>query len=150
MELAVNALRALADPMRLRIVYLLLGESELCVCQLTAVLGVNYAALSKHLQLLKLVGMVADEKRGRWVYYHLNRESWNPAVSRLVECVRDLAEHDPASFEQDRHAANRVACCSLADVARLGPAFLRGRVMKGKRTGVKRVAKKAQRAGGKS
>lgn len=125
----VNALRALSDPIRLRIVHLLLAQPELCVCQLSAVLQVNYPALSKHLQMLKLVGIVSDEKRGRWIYYRLNRESWNPAVERLIQCVADLGAIESDIFRQDQKGAGRVACCSLADVARLGPAFLKSKAI---------------------
>lgn len=126
----MNALRALADPVRLRIVHLLISQSELCVCQLSAVLRINYSALSKHLQMLKLVGIVSDEKRGRWIYYRLNRESWNPAVERLIECVSELTSLESTAFNQDRKDAGRVACCSLSEVAKLGPAFLKHRMSK--------------------
>ena len=124
MELAVNALRALADPVRLRIVHMLWQQSSMCVCQIAAVLRVPYASLSKHLHLLKYTGLITDEKRGRWVYYSIPDESWNPSARIIVELVSRLGAQSPQVFTEDLANAKRVACCDLSAVARLGPRFL--------------------------
>lgn len=124
MELAVNALRALADPVRLRIVRLLWQDRSLCVCQIAAVIRVPYASLSKHLHLLKYTGLVTDEKKGRWVYYSIPQESWNPSAASIFALVSNLAAQSPEIFEEDAANAKRVTCCNLADVARFGPRFL--------------------------
>ena len=124
MELAVNALRALADPVRLRIVHLLWQESSMCVCQIAAVTRVPYASLSKHLHLLKYTGLVTDEKRGRWVYYSIPEESWNPSAASMLALVSSLAAQSPGVFAEDAANAKRVTCCNLTDVAKLGSRFL--------------------------
>lgn len=138
MELAVNALRALADPVRIRIVHLLWQEGSMCVCQIAAVTRVPYASLSKHLHLLKYTGLVTDEKKGRWVYYSIPEESWNPSAASMLALVSSLAAQSPEVFAEDAANAKRVTCCSLTDVAKLGPRFLavvqKSRKPKGVRT----------------
>src|SRR5919106_2284066 len=60
--------QALSDEKRLRILALLAG-GELCVCELTEVLAFSQPLLSFPLRTLKDVGLVADRRAGRWVYY---------------------------------------------------------------------------------
>jgi len=49
----------------------MLAEGELCVCQITAVLGVAPSTASAHLAVLRRAGLITEEKRGRWVFYSL-------------------------------------------------------------------------------
>lgn len=68
------ALRALADPSRLRIL-LMLREREQCACHLTETLGLTQGTISHHMSVLKRAGLVVDrrdEKDSRWVYYRLS------------------------------------------------------------------------------
>lgn len=67
---AVAVFKALGHPARLRILAMLRG-GELCVCQITAVLGAATSTVSAHLAELRRAGMVAERKDGRWVYYGL-------------------------------------------------------------------------------
>ena len=85
--------RAIADPSRLRILKLLEPE-ELCVCQITAVLGLAPATVSKHLSLLKAAGLVAQRKAGRWVYYRLAERSANPYAAAVQALVRGVLGND--------------------------------------------------------
>ena len=62
--------KALSDPIRLRIVALLL-EGELCVCDLMAVLELPQSTVSRHLANLRHAGLVEDERRGGWMFYRL-------------------------------------------------------------------------------
>ena len=63
--------RALADPLRLKIVELLRSQ-ELCVCELCERLNVNQSKLSFHLKHLKEASLVSSRQEGRWMYYSLN------------------------------------------------------------------------------
>jgi DNA-binding transcriptional ArsR family regulator len=67
--------KALGHPTRLFIVEEL-SHGERCVCELTAMVGADVSTVSKHLSVLKSVGLVEDEKRGAQVFYRL-----------LVPCV---------------------------------------------------------------
>jgi len=65
-----DAFKALGHPARMRIVAML-ADGELCVCQITAVLGVAPSTASAHLAVLRRAGLITEEKRGRWVFYSL-------------------------------------------------------------------------------
>ena len=64
---------ALEDETRLSIVALL-AHGELCVCHLQALLSLSQSNVSRHLRILRLAGVVADRRSGRWVYYRLARQ----------------------------------------------------------------------------
>jgi len=66
----VTLLKALAHPVRLRLLAML-REGELCVCQMTAVLGLAASTVSAHLADLRRAGLVSERKEGRWVIYCL-------------------------------------------------------------------------------
>ena len=70
-EARANVIKALAHPTRLFIVDELARVGEKCVCELTALIGADMSTVSKHLTILKGVGIVQDEKRGSTVYYRL-------------------------------------------------------------------------------
>jgi ArsR family transcriptional regulator, arsenate/arsenite/antimonite-responsive transcriptional repressor len=63
-------LKALAEPLRWRIVTALAGE-ELCVCHLTEDLGAPQPLISHHLRVLRDAGIVEAEKWRFWTYYRL-------------------------------------------------------------------------------
>jgi len=64
-------IKAMAHPTRLFIVDELSRCREKCVWDLTHLIGSDMSTVSKHLSILKTVGIVQDEKRGNQVYYRL-------------------------------------------------------------------------------
>jgi ArsR family transcriptional regulator len=84
-EQARALLKALAEPLRLRVIEAL-GGSERCVCDLTADLGLAQSKLSFHLKVLKEAGLLADRQEGRWIYYRLRPE----AIDALRAWLADL------------------------------------------------------------
>ena len=66
-----NILKALAHPSRLLIVEEL-SKEEKCVSELTKMIGSDASTVSKHLSVLKNVGIIMDDKRGLQVYYRMN------------------------------------------------------------------------------
>ncbi|KQX50655.1 MULTISPECIES: metalloregulator ArsR/SmtB family transcription factor [unclassified Streptomyces] len=79
---SVNAelLRALADPLRLRIVCLLDRES-LCTTHLVEETGARQTNLSNHLRVLREAGVVETEPCGRFTYYRLRPEALTDLAS---------------------------------------------------------------------
>lgn len=76
--------KALADPRRVRIVHLLaVAQEPVCVCDLTAPLGISQPTVSHHLRILLEAGLVQRERRGTWAYYTLDRE----ALGHLAEII---------------------------------------------------------------
>ncbi|MDQ6783789.1 MAG: metalloregulator ArsR/SmtB family transcription factor [Actinomycetota bacterium] len=61
----------LADPARLRLLSLIASAAagEACVCELVEPLGRSQPTVSHHLKILAEAGLIAGEKRGRWVWY---------------------------------------------------------------------------------
>lgn len=82
MRARARILKALAHPSRLFIVERL-REREHCVCELTAMIGVDISTVSKHLAVLKNAGIVRDERRGVQIFYSLKR----PCVVDFFSCA---------------------------------------------------------------
>jgi ArsR family transcriptional regulator, arsenate/arsenite/antimonite-responsive transcriptional repressor len=64
-------LKALADPVRLRLLSLVASheDGEACVCDLTGAFDLSQPTISHHLKVLHDVGLLDRSKRGVWVYY---------------------------------------------------------------------------------
>ena len=72
-DLLARALKAIADPARLRLVSLVAASSAgaVCVCDLTEPIGLSQPTVSHHLRILVEAGILAREKRGTWAYFSL-------------------------------------------------------------------------------
>jgi ArsR family transcriptional regulator len=67
-----SVFRALGDPHRVRIVGILSNSPDpVCVCDLTAALGLSQGTTSFHLKKLSDAGFLHREQRGVWAYYSL-------------------------------------------------------------------------------
>jgi ArsR family transcriptional regulator len=71
-ELA-STLKALADPVRLRLLSLVAShpDEEACVCDLKDAFALSQPTISPHLKVLHDAGMLSRSRRGSWVYYRL-------------------------------------------------------------------------------
>lgn len=76
--------KALADPTRVRIVSVL-AQTELCVCDLAATLGMSQSAVSHQLRLMRDMRLVKSRKEGRMVYYTLDDEHIHDLFQRGLE-----------------------------------------------------------------
>ncbi len=67
-------LKAIADPVRLRLVSLIASHQggEACVCELTGAFELTPPTISHHLKILREAGLIGSERRGTWVYYWIN------------------------------------------------------------------------------
>ena len=74
-ERVVRLLKALADPVRLRLMSLVASADEACVCELTAPFALSQPTISHHLRVLREAGLVDAERRGSWVFYRARREA---------------------------------------------------------------------------
>jgi ArsR family transcriptional regulator len=52
-------------------IFLLLLDSELCVCELVAVLKLEQSLVSHQLRIMRQAGLVEGRKSGRWVFYRI-------------------------------------------------------------------------------
>lgn len=86
-EARARILKALAHPTRLFLVDQL-SRKPRCVRELTRMVGADISTVSKHLSVLKSVGMVQDEKLGSQVFYRLRA----PCVLGFFDCVGAVME----------------------------------------------------------
>ncbi len=87
----VAASKAMGHPARLRILAML-RPAPLCVCQMTAVLGLATSTVSGHLAELRRAGLVTERKQGKWVEYTLAADG--PALA-LAGPALDGLKADP-------------------------------------------------------
>ncbi|MBI9113645.1 metalloregulator ArsR/SmtB family transcription factor [Sanguibacter suaedae] len=81
-----TALRALGDPLRLRMLSLVATSptGEACVCDIATVADVSQPTVSHHLKVLKDAGVLTSERRGTWVHYRV-ADAYTAAVPVLLE-----------------------------------------------------------------
>ena len=84
-EARAAIVKALSHPTRLFIVDRL-QTGKRCVCELTKLIGADMSTVSKHLSILRSVGIVQDEKVGLQVFYRLKC----PCVLKFFECVESV------------------------------------------------------------
>ncbi|MGH1417504.1 MAG: ArsR/SmtB family transcription factor [Hyphomicrobiaceae bacterium] len=99
----VTALKAAAEPTRLRILMLLAGE-ELNVKDLTKILGQSQPRISRHLKLLTEAGLIERFREGSWVYFFISDQTTGGQLARHL--VQRVDTSDPVvSRDSDRAIA---------------------------------------------
>jgi ArsR family transcriptional regulator len=82
--------KVLGDRSRIRIIYAL-SKKELCVCDISATLGMSQSAVSHQLRILRNLKLVKYEKRGKSVYYSLDDEH---IMSIFEKCLEHVSEQN--------------------------------------------------------
>lgn len=124
----VKALKAMAEPSRLRILRMLATRS-LYVCELEAVLRMNQPRVSQHLRVLKEAGLVREAKEAQRIRYSLDQ----PALEALLAGLRALFSsdlQDLPEFAAEARALESVG--SLLSVAKCRGAQPQGSVPQNK------------------
>jgi len=83
--------KALGDDVRLRIVALL-SHGELCVCHIEEALDLTQPNASRHLGILRAAGIVAHQRRDKWVYYRLAPQHDEERKRHLKALVSSFAK----------------------------------------------------------
>ena len=83
MQVHLDLLSAVADPVRWAVLRHLGERGESCVCDLQERIPVAANLLSYHLKVLREAGLVTTRRRGRWVDYSLAQG----AVDRLLDAL---------------------------------------------------------------
>lgn len=113
MNTTLRMIKALADGSRLRVVVSLMEHEELCVCQLTELLGLATATVSRHMSILQASGLTGSRKEGRWVFYRLS-----DGFPRLIRQWLDESLKDTAEIKADAEKLKRVLSCDLEVLCR--------------------------------
>jgi ArsR family transcriptional regulator len=99
--------RAFSDRTRLRILNLLKGGDEICVCDLMRVLELPQAKVSRHLAYLRKSGLVAGRKHQQWMHYRL-LPAKGKFHAKLLECLSYCLNELP-TLRSDRRRLG--SCC---------------------------------------
>jgi ArsR family transcriptional regulator len=106
-----TALKALADPTRLRILALL-GSGEVCVCNIHEALGVPQPTASRHLAYLRRAGLVDTRREGAWVHYSLTKLQ-DDVLRTVVETVTHCVGHVDTVARDRKRLENATGCCTV-------------------------------------
>lgn len=79
--------KALADQIRLKILYELNQRGQVCVCDLTEIVSLSQSKLSYHLKILLDANLIEREKKGIWNYYSLNEIEVRNLLSEELCCI---------------------------------------------------------------
>lgn len=103
---AASVLKLLADPTRLTILKLIEKE-PCCVCEFVEIFSISQPAISQHVRKLKDIGIVTEERRGQWVFFHLNKDHPTyPFVQSILQQIPDQSYKLDAIEE----AGKRLSC----------------------------------------
>ena len=83
-------LKALADPVRLRLMSLVASHEggEACVCDLTAAFDLSQPTISHHLKVLHDGGLISRDRRGVWVYYSAQASALDGLAAMIGTPIR--------------------------------------------------------------
>lgn len=89
-ERLAELLRALADPVRLQLLSLVMSCDSACICDLTDPVGLSQPTVSHHMKVLVQAGLLTREKRGRWAHYSVVPQAFSDLAGLLDDPRRGL------------------------------------------------------------
>lgn len=104
---AIELLKAVADPVRLRLLNLI-AVGEVCVCHLHEALELPQSTVSRHLAYLRKRGWVVGRKEGLWVHYRLAKPV-GELHRKLIDCVGCCCGSE--LLKRDRERLEHRTCC---------------------------------------
>lgn len=84
-----NAFSLVGNDVRIKILYLLQEEGQLCPCDLSDILGMNISAVSQHLRKLKDGRIIMAKKTGQTIFYSIS-----PAYAEILKPVFKLINNN--------------------------------------------------------
>ena len=120
MKDVLSVTKALSDGNRLRTVMALRDMDELCVCQVTEMLGLAPATVSRHISILQNAGLVENRKNGRWVFYRLSAVAKAEPIATVMAWLGESLEHSPEIIG-DRKYLREIARCGAAQYCSARP-----------------------------
>jgi ArsR family transcriptional regulator, arsenate/arsenite/antimonite-responsive transcriptional repressor len=101
--------RALSDPIRVRMLGMMAdgrgccdfsdsgvpadeGDEGICVCEFEGVFDMGQSKVSYHMRKLKVAGLVREERRGKWSFYSIDRETTGALLGKAAERLLSTPE----------------------------------------------------------
>ena len=107
MKRETSIFKALSDQTRLRILKLLL-KKELCVCEIEAALNLSQSKVSRHLTVLRSVGLVEDRREGLWIFYSLFKPQ-NDFEKSIVQIIKNALSDDELTKQDEKRLAIKLS-----------------------------------------
>lgn len=115
MEQLLEALKAIAEPTRFRIL-VLCAHGELTVSELVGILGQSQPRVSRHLRLMVEASVLQRQQEGSWAWYRVTGDAsalaagrkHSKPLARLVEQITDLVPVDDPVITTDLERLNRI------------------------------------------
>ena len=104
METLLTALKAIAEPTRLRLL-VLLEHNELTVTELTQILAQSQPRVSRHLKLMSEAGLIERFSEGTWAFYRVVE---NSSIAPLIQQLVDMVPEDDATLARDFERLDQV------------------------------------------
>lgn len=102
----IKIAKALADENRIRILCLLKNKKDLCVCEITEIIGLAQPTISSHLKLLENAGLIQSYKNGLWVNYNI-AGSLDPFSAEFIEVLYKNLKNDK-QIKIDKENAKKI------------------------------------------
>tara|TARA_R110002049_G_scaffold117704_2_gene271325 strand:- start:2160 stop:2531 length:372 start_codon:yes stop_codon:yes gene_type:complete len=92
-EKTARLLSIAGNEVRLKILYLLNMENELCPCDLADILKMSVPAISQHIRKMKDAGIIASRREGQTLYYSLNEDKTDilDSIFKSIKLERKIA-----------------------------------------------------------
>jgi ArsR family transcriptional regulator len=121
MKTEARLFKALADETRLKILWLLMRQEELCVCDIIGVLGITQSKASRHLRYLFNAGLVTDRREGLWMYYRISVTAGSREGKQL-QVLREMLSDLPAArvLNQQLHQWLKEKSCRTQGAEQVG------------------------------
>jgi len=108
MKKEASLFKVLSDATRLRLALLLLVNGETCVCMLAQALKAPDFKISRHLAVMRSVGLVEARRVGTWMYYKV-AEPNNAFEQSFQDFLRKGLVDDPA-LKEDLDNLSKASC----------------------------------------
>ncbi|MCY7328311.1 MAG: metalloregulator ArsR/SmtB family transcription factor [Saprospiraceae bacterium] len=90
LRVSFRIFRALAHPLRIRIVDVIGSKDTVCVREISETLGIEQSVASQHLRILRQASLVSTQRRGKFIYYAIDQD-------KMLTVRRALLHLDPVA-----------------------------------------------------
>ncbi len=94
--------KALSDENRIRMICLIRSKKDLCVCEITEIIGLAQPTVSSHLRLLENAGLVESYKNGLWVNYNISKNLDSFSREFIESLYKNLKKDKKITSDLDR------------------------------------------------